>query len=137
MRTLISPTSWLLVPFVLSLGAAVPLPDASQSNVIQDHYIFLMKSDLSTDRWKAHQDWSSSLAGTKKWIYDSGQFRGYCGNFSSEAVQQITASDDVSNYPENLCNKFLSVSCSRSSMSNRTFELKRQISSPKQTPPGV
>ena len=96
---MISPSSlisWFLVPLLLASVEAAPFPDASRANVIQGHYIFLMKQNLSAKSWQAHLDWSSALPGQKKWIYNSGQFKGYCGNFSQEAVKRITASDDVS-----------------------------------------
>ena len=95
--SLLKLTSWLLVPFFLFQVRAAPVANLTQpdSRVIPDHYIFVMKSDLSHDDWEAHKNWSSSLAGQKKWVYNNEEFRGYCGNFSVEAVQKISESDAV------------------------------------------
>ena len=101
MAALFALTSWFLVPLFISCAASLPILEARQSNISQssaipNHYIFLVKEGLSDEQWQAHQNWSSTLAGEKKWTYNSAGFRGYCGNFSQDAVQQIAASDDVS-----------------------------------------
>ena len=90
--------SWFLVAFTLThfLASAAPFSHASSPDLIPDHYVFVMRKDLSASDWESHQDWSSSLAGKKKWVYNSEKFKGYCGNFTQEAVEKISASDAVS-----------------------------------------
>ena len=103
--TRFSCTSWFLVAFMLThiLVAAAPFFNASRPDLIPDHYVFVMKKDLSASDWKSHQNWSSSLAGKKKWVYSSETFKGYCGNFSQEAMQRISASDAVSFFVDQSC----------------------------------
>ena len=91
-------TSWSLVTIalVLFLASAAPGLNTSLPNFIPDHYIFVMRKNLSDKAWHAHKTWSSSLPGTKKWVFESGTFKGYCGEYSQETVRRISADDDVS-----------------------------------------
>ena len=90
-------TSWFLVAFILfAFASAAPVPDtASDPDAIPDHYIFVMKQNITSDGWQQHQNWSDSLQGKKKWVFNAGGFRGYCGSFSQATVAKIAASNAV------------------------------------------
>ena len=98
----------LLALFASLLEAAPILDTTDDYDTLEDYYIVVMKEGLTKRDWDAHKEWSDSIPAErlrrrqqegiyeKKWTYEATSFKGYCGRFSQDVIQEIASSEHVS-----------------------------------------